>query len=111
MFMDNPIIGVGVGKNKEYRKEMTGISAVSHNEITRMLAEHGLLGSVNLLILIITPFVFYLDNKQHVLLLSFFIFWLLTINHASMRIAAPAFIYALTLLKVTIIEKPALHRE
>lgn len=111
MFMDNPIIGVGVGKNKEYRKEMTGISAVSHNEITRMLAEHGLLGIVNLLILIITPFVFYLDNKQHVLLLSFFIFWLLTINHASMRIAAPAFIYALTLLKVTIIEKPALHRE
>jgi hypothetical protein len=111
MFMDNPIIGIGVGKNKEYRQEMLGISGASHNEITRMLAEHGVLGIVNLLILFIAPFILYLDNRQHIFLLSFFVFWFLTINHASMRIAAPAFIYALTLLKVTIIEKPALHRE
>jgi hypothetical protein len=34
------------------------------------------------------------------LALSFLIFWLLTINHAAMRIAAPAFVYALSLLKV-----------
>jgi hypothetical protein len=27
-------------------------------------------------------------------------FWLLTINHAAMRIAAPAFVYALALLKI-----------
>jgi hypothetical protein len=30
----------------------------------------------------------------------FLLFWFLTINHAAMRIAAPAFIYALSLLKV-----------
>ncbi len=111
MFMDNPIMGIGVGKNKEYRQEMLGISGASHNEITRMLAEHGSLGIVNLLILLITPFVLYLDNKQHIFLFSFFIFWFLTINHASMRIAAPAFIYSLTLLKLILVEKPALHRE
>jgi hypothetical protein len=111
MFIENPIFGVGVGKNKEYREEMTGISAASHNEITRMLAEHGVFGVVNLFILFFTPLVIYINNKQHIFLLSFFIFWFLTINHASMRIAAPAFIYALTLLKVTIVEKPTLHRE
>lgn len=111
MFVDNPLLGIGVGKNKEYREENLNISAVSHNEITRMLAEHGSLGIINLLILFITPLAFYLNNKQHIFLLSFFIFWFLTINHAAMRIAAPAFIYALTLLKVTIIEKPLIHRE
>jgi hypothetical protein len=111
MFMENPITGIGVGKNKEYREELIGISAASHNEMTRMLAEHGLFGIVNLLILLITPFVFYLDNRQHVFLLSFFVFWFLTINHASMRIAAPAFIYSLTLLQVVLVEKPALTRK
>jgi O-antigen ligase len=111
MFMDNPIAGVGVGRNKEFREELTGISAASHNEITRMLAEHGFLGVVDLLILIITPLLLYFDNRQHIFLLSFYFFWFLTINHASMRIAAPAFIYSLALLKVIIVEKPPLHRE
>ncbi|WP_348810509.1 O-antigen ligase family protein [Flavobacterium maritimum] len=111
MFYDNPITGIGVGKNKEYRKELTGINLATHNEITRMLAEHGFLGIVNLLILLITPFVFYLDNRQHIFLLSFFVFWFLTINHAAMRIAAPAFIYSLTLLQVILVEKPVSVRK
>ncbi|UOK43800.1 MULTISPECIES: O-antigen ligase family protein [Flavobacterium] len=111
MFLDNPILGIGVGKNKEYREEMTGIEAASHNEVSRMLAEHGSLGVVCLLILLITPLVLYLDNRQHLFLLSFVVFWLLTINHAAMRIAAPAFVYALSLLKVYALEKPAVPRE
>jgi hypothetical protein len=111
MFLDNPILGIGVGKNKEYRQEATGIEAASHNEITRMLAEHGTLGIFCLLILLGTPLILYIDNRQHIYLLSFYAFWLLTINHAAMRMAAPAFIYALTLLKVSSLEKPALHRK
>jgi hypothetical protein len=100
MFMENPIWGIGVGKNKEYREQMTGIVAASHNEITRLLAEHGMFGIMALLILLITPLITYFTNREHVFLLPFFIFWLLTINHAAMRLAAPGFIYALTLLKV-----------
>ncbi|MES2812693.1 MAG: O-antigen ligase family protein [Bacteroidota bacterium] len=110
-FMEHPITGIGVGKNKENRKEETGESGASHSEVTRMLSEHGTLGIINLLILLIIPLVFYVNNKQHIFLLSFFVFWLFTINHAAMRIAAPGFIYALTLLKLKIVEKPALHRE
>ena len=56
MFWENPLTGVGVGKNKEYREELTGRVAASHNEITRMLAEQGALGVVCLLILLITVF-------------------------------------------------------
>jgi len=101
-FMDNPILGIGAGMGKEVRKEAFGHEVASHNEITRMLSEHGLFGIFGLLILGITPFVLYINNKQHLYFLSFFVFWLLTINHAAMRIAAPAFIYGLTLLLVQV---------
>ena len=111
MFLDNPITGVGVGVNKQFREELTGIEAASHNEISRMLAEHGILGVINLLILLLTPMFLFLNNKNNIFLFSFYIFWLLTINHAAMRIAAPAFIYALSLLKVSFDEEPTVHRK
>jgi len=111
MFFENPFFGIGVGKNKEARKELTGIELPSHNEITRMLAEHGSLGILALLVLFTTPFLLSINNPQNLYMFSFFIFWLLTINHAAMRLAAPAFIYALSLLKVVSVEEPIVHRE
>lgn len=102
LFMDNPILGIGAGMGKQIRKEMFGEEAATHNEITRMLSEHGLFGVFGLLILLITPFVVYVNNRQHLYFLSFFVFWLLTINHAAMRTAAPAFVYALSLLSVQV---------
>ncbi len=100
MDFDNPILGVGVGKNKELRASQTGIVSASHNEITRMLAEHGFLGILCLLILLITPLYSYLIDRKNLFALSFFAFWLLTINHAAMRLAAPAMVYALSLLEL-----------
>lgn len=111
MFLDNPILGIGVGKNKEFREETTGIEAASHNEITRMLAEHGMFGLFGLTILLITPMVLYLNNKQNIFVFSFVVFWILTINHAAMRLAAPAFVYALSLLKVQFVDETAVSRE
>ncbi|MDD3004000.1 O-antigen ligase family protein [Flavobacterium sp.] len=113
MFLDNPLLGVGVGRNKEVRMEETGIVAASHNEMTRMLAEHGSLGLLGLLILFLTPIFIYINDRSQIFALVFMVFWLLTINHAAMRIAAPAFIYALALLKVKFNEndQPPLHRE
>lgn len=100
MFLDNPLLGVGVGKNKEVRLEETGVLAASHNEVTRMLAEHGSLGLIGLLILFTTPIILYMSDRTQIFALVFMAFWLLTINHAAMRIAAPAFVYGLALLKV-----------
>ena len=100
MFIDNPYLGVGVGRNKEIRLEETGKNAASHSEISRMLAEHGSLGLMGLLILSITPVVLYLIDRTQIFALLFMVFWVMTINHAAMRIAAPAFGYALALLKV-----------
>lgn len=106
IFLENPLFGVGVGKAKEDRVNDLGTSIASHSEITRTLAEHGTLGVASLLILLITPLALYINNRYHIYLLSFYTFWLLTINHAAMRLAAPAFVYALTLLYVYGVEKP-----
>lgn len=113
MFVENPVFGVGVGRNKEIRKEETGIEAASHNEITRMVAEHGSLGLIDLMILLFTPLLLFVNNRQNIFALSFLAFWLLTINHAAMRMAAPAFVYALALLSVQIKipEKPENSRD
>ncbi|MBJ2126409.1 O-antigen ligase [Flavobacterium sp. IB48] len=102
IFIDNPIFGVGAGMSKYERALITHEEVASHNEITRMFSEHGLFGIFAFLILLITPFTLYINNKQHIYFFSFFVFWFLTINHAAMRTAAPAFIYALSLLSVQI---------
>ena len=45
---------------------MTGIEAASHNEITRLLAEHGVFGILAFMILLFTPLIFYLNNREHI---------------------------------------------
>jgi hypothetical protein len=99
-FLENPVFGVGVGKGVEVRETETGVFVLSHDEITRMLAEHGTLGIFGLLILFFTPLVLYLENSFNMFLLCFVAFWFLTINHAAMRTAVPAFVYSLSLLNV-----------
>ncbi|MEC4004386.1 O-antigen ligase family protein [Flavobacterium sp. SUN052] len=100
MFLSSPFLGIGVGKGTELRTESMGFICASHNEITRLLAEHGSLGILILMILFFTPIFLYIDNKQNIYIFCFIFFWLLTLNHASTRTAAPSFIYALSLLKV-----------
>ncbi|MCR8666348.1 O-antigen ligase family protein [Aestuariibaculum sp. M13] len=109
-FFDNPFLGVGVGRIKDIRFQETGIQAASHNEMSRIIAEHGLLGILAFSILLLTPLVFRTRDRSNLLFFSFYFFWFLTINHSSMRIAAPAFIYALSLLHIKH-DQPSLHRE
>jgi O-antigen ligase len=109
-FLEHPFWGIGVGKVKEVRLNETGIEAASHNEMSRILAEHGLFGLLAFLILLLTPLVYRLKNRTNLFFFSFYFFWLLTINHSAMRIAAPAFIYALCLLNITY-DKPSVHRK
>lgn len=99
-FLENPVFGIGVGKNRQYRFEKTGRLAATHNEISRLLAEHGLFGILAFLILLIVPFLYRMENTKNIYFYSFLVFWLLTINHSAMRIAFPSFIYGLSLLNV-----------
>lgn len=112
-FLESPFFGIGVGKGTDYRTAKYGFLYASHNEITRLLAEHGMFGIVALLILFFTPIFYFMGNKDNIFLFCFLLFWLLTINHAAMRTAAPSFVYALSILKVRFDEEdePVVHRK
>ena len=109
-FYHNPVIGIGVGKGKVIRTKETGMEMASHNEISRLLSEHGLLGLLAVLILIFVPILFWLKFKNNYYFLAFLAFWFLTINHSAMRIALPALVYGLALLYIVDEKKNTLHR-
>ncbi len=111
MFLEHPVFGVGVAKGAEIRETNLGMYVTSHDEITRLLAEHGFFGILALLILLFTPFFLFLENKFNMFLLCFLVFWFLTINHAAMRTAAPAFLYALALFHIDLVERPQRQNE
>lgn len=111
-FQESPVFGIGVGRVKSYYIEKLNIELASHNELARMLSEHGALGILALLILLLTPLLSIFSGRRNIYFYPFIIFWALTISHSSMRIAAPAFIYALSLLNIEY-EKPknTVHRK
>ena len=100
MFESNPFFGIGAGMGKFYRLDSFGSISASHNELTRLISEHGLFGIVIIFLLIITTLVHYFKNPKNIFVLPLTLFWLLTISHSAMRIAAPGFIYGLALLSV-----------
>ncbi len=109
-FIENPFIGVGASGMKEMRIERIGRGIVSHNELSRLLSEHGLIGILILLILILRPLIYRNEHRENVFFYVFFCFWFATINHSAMRSAAPGFIYGLALLYV-INEKYSIRRK
>lgn len=100
MFERSPFFGIGAGMGKFYRGEILGKLTASHNEITRLISEHGFFGILCILLLVLTAFNHYFKDPRNIFVLPLTFFWLLTISHSAMRIAAPGFIYALALLKV-----------
>ena len=109
-FISNPFFGIGSSRAKDQRYEIEGQGVTSHSEVSRTLAEHGIFGVIILLILIIKPFDYRSRNRRNFYFYAFLAFWFATINHSSMRLSAPAFIYALALLNV-VHGKSSLHRK
>lgn len=109
-FIDEPFLGVGASGMKERRLVTLGRVIATHNELSRLLSEHGILGIFILLILIFKPLDMRSTNRYNYFFYAFLIFWFATINHSAMRIAAPGFVYALALLNIRY-EKRPLHRK
>ena len=101
-FYEHPFFGIGVGGSKYDRMEEEGVVAASHNEVSRLLSEHGMIGLVILFLLIVIPAGHILSQPYlaRAFLSAFLLFWFLTINHSAMRIAFPAFIYGLSLINI-----------
>lgn len=112
-FLGSPFLGVGVGRVKTFFESELGMDLPTHNEVSRMLSEHGMFGILALLVLILSPIITKAKGRKNIYFWPFLLFWILTIAHSSMRIAMPAFIYALCLLNIDYApeKKTALPRE
>lgn len=110
-FKSHPFFGIGVGRSKGFFVDELGIELPTHNEVTRMLSEHGLFGILALLILLIAPIANNPFGLKNIYFYPFLIFWFLTINHSAMRIAAPALVYGLGLINITREKKNTVHRQ
>jgi hypothetical protein len=110
-FIEHPFMGIGASRVENIRVEEIGLRLPSHNEIGRLLAEHGIFGIIALLILIFTPISYYGKNRKNLFFFAFLAFWFATINHSGMRIAAPSFIYALALLNISYEKRPLYRKQ
>ncbi len=109
-FYEHPFFGIGVGGSKYERFEETDTLAASHNEVSRLLSEHGMIGLVVLILLLVIPVGHILKQPYlaRAFLAAFLMFWFLTINHSAMRIAFPAFIYGLSVTIISFNKKETL---
>lgn len=101
IFMDNPFLGIGPGLGRDVRIEYGYYEKVAaHIEFSRLLAEHGILGIVALLILLGLPISEFYKRKTlegRMILLVGVLFCLFFMLHSATRIALPMYLYGLGL--------------
>lgn len=100
VFKRFPLFGVGPFQSKPYHALFFRFSS-THTEYSRMLAEHGTLGLISLIILIgmIITRLFVKTSPQGKGLIVAFLTWgLLFMSHSATRLAAPSFLIALSFL-------------
>lgn len=103
IFTDYFLTGSGPGQANELRESYGYKSQVAaHTEYSRMLAEHGILGFLSLIILLALPAIQIIErnnkiNKFAKILFSLLV--LLTLFHSAMRLAMSGFIYGLIFFK------------
>jgi len=103
-FLQNWITGTGIGGARVYRKEATGISA-AHVELSRLPAEHGILGLMALIIMFLAPIWYFFRSKNaatRFALTVFAAYGILTMTHNAMRLAMPSFLYGMGFVWIVI---------
>ncbi len=101
-FAENPVLGVGPGQAREYRRRVFDASA-AHTEFSRLLAEHGLFGILAIMILLWM-------GAQHILqqhspkgrgVAAAMICWsFLFMAVSAMRLVAPAFAFGFSAMSL-----------
>jgi len=96
LWRDNFLFGVGPGVSSRIRP--LGVTAASHTEFTRVLADHGLLGLLSNIVFLIMVF-YALKNAQGIMykgLATCFIVWsIILMSTNGMRLFAPSYFIGL----------------
>jgi len=102
-FREHPLLGVGPGVGKEYRRLSDGRGVSAHTEFTRLLAEHGTAGIVAIGLLLAMVVTSYRQaptrfDKAWVLVLAG---WAVSeMSHGAMRFAAISFVFGLMACRI-----------
>lgn len=104
LFADNPL-GVGAGRAKLERKPLSPTldGSASHNEFTRLLAEHGYLGAVSLALLVVMALQairWSNGSTDKVIALGFVAWSSATMFHSATRLAAVGLVFGLASLRL-----------
>lgn len=97
IFLDHPILGVGPGQAKALRG-VAGRIGLSHTEFTRLLSEHGSLGLLALLLLVVTGarrFLAARGASERAIVAMLYTWSALFMLVSGMRLVAPAFAFGL----------------
>ncbi|WP_293015442.1 O-antigen ligase family protein [Mongoliibacter sp.] len=100
------LLGVGAGASRYLRNTMEEVAA--HIELSRLLAEHGLLGLMYFILLCYVGFINYRKHKNPMirgLLLAFFLVGIYTSFHAAMRTFISPLMIGLSLLQIVQLKK------
>lgn len=111
-FKRNILTGVGIGGGRAYREAETGISA-AHVEFSRMLAEHGILGLLALVLMFAFPAYLFFTTKHvlnRFLLVAFTGYGLLTMSHNALRLALPSFLYGMGFIVILVQQQISVPR-
>lgn len=108
LFLENPIQGTGVGLATRQRSIIIGTSTSAHTEFTRLLAEHGMLGILALVVLAMMGIYQFLksarDPAARAVVLGFTLWALLNMTHSAMRIAAIPIMFGLAFAQLDMSE-------
>ena len=107
IFLEHPLLGVGPGMVPESRGGNN--HALAHTEFSRLLAEHGLLGGLALLVLLtigVNRFRSSKDPFSRAVAASMMVWSLSFMLHAAMRLSAPSFTFALGCIGLQSILQP-----
>lgn len=101
LWIDHPVFGVGAGASKYIRERMNGV--VAHVELSRLVAEHGILGLIYFMILLYYGFRLLRSHPNPAILgilCALFAVGLFTSFHAAMRTFISPMMIGLSMLTI-----------
>ncbi len=103
IFLENPVLGVGVGSAYSAREKFLNYKAASHTEFSRLISEHGLFGIIAILSLFAMVVINLRRSRSRLgrsLVLGAAAWSVLFMLNTGMRLAAPSAIFGMTFITI-----------